>query len=107
MVANPNIKRPNTLGGPAICECNTGWHNDDLIRNQQYIQKCACIILITIAKLLTCVLLTVGENLNALIIMHYPTDNCPALDGTRVSGQALIDKTQRLFNDYAKVHSAV
>ncbi|KAH7103137.1 hypothetical protein BKA62DRAFT_69091 [Auriculariales sp. MPI-PUGE-AT-0066] len=83
LVANPNIQRKNNLGGPAICECNTGWHNDDLIRNQDYIGK-------------------FGDNLNALIIMHYPTDNCPAPDGTRVSGQALVDKTQGLFNDYAK-----
>ncbi|KAH7103155.1 hypothetical protein BKA62DRAFT_69386 [Auriculariales sp. MPI-PUGE-AT-0066] len=87
MLQNPNIKNPNILGGPAICECGTNWTNADLITNQDYLGK-------------------FGANLNSLIVMHYPTDNCPSLqaDGSwlYLTGQALIDKTQGLFNAFAR-----
>ncbi|KAH7106403.1 hypothetical protein BKA62DRAFT_765954 [Auriculariales sp. MPI-PUGE-AT-0066] len=85
--ADPNIQGKNKMGGPAICECNTGWSNIDLVNNQHYLDL-------------------FGSNLNALIVMHYPTDNCPTLnpDGswTHIEGQVLIDKTQGLFNNYAR-----
>ncbi|KAH7103171.1 hypothetical protein BKA62DRAFT_697527 [Auriculariales sp. MPI-PUGE-AT-0066] len=87
IVDNPNIKNKNILGGPAMCECGTGWSNHQVIKDYGYLDR-------------------VGANVNALIIMHYPTDNCPIeLPGGKFNytvGQELVDKTRGLFNDFAR-----
>ncbi|KAH7103897.1 hypothetical protein BKA62DRAFT_828089 [Auriculariales sp. MPI-PUGE-AT-0066] len=61
--ANPNIARPNILGGPAFCECSTGWGNAHVINEMGYLDR-------------------FGDAINTLIVMHYPTDNCPEEDGS-------------------------
>ncbi|KAH7106564.1 hypothetical protein BKA62DRAFT_299249 [Auriculariales sp. MPI-PUGE-AT-0066] len=80
---NSNIARPNILGGPGVCECNTNWTNHDLVTSYGYLDK-------------------FGDALNALIIMHYPTDNCPNADGSRPPLEQQTAETQNLLALYAQ-----
>ena len=41
MKANPNLKSPPRIGGPSLCECNTGWTTADLINNHGWLTQCA------------------------------------------------------------------
>jgi len=122
------LQKKNMLGGPAICECGTSWTNAGLIRDHGYLDKCtSSVITASEAALLPCISRlgtyypanwcwsrhpclhiltsnhTVGDNLNALIIMHYPTDNCPDETGTRGTPEELQRKTQSNAASYAQV----
>ncbi|KAH7099881.1 hypothetical protein BKA62DRAFT_273394 [Auriculariales sp. MPI-PUGE-AT-0066] len=59
--ANDKITKKNMLGGPAFCECNGDWGNEDVINNKGWLDR-------------------FGDSVNTLIVMHYPTDNCPDIN---------------------------
>ena len=85
MRANPNIRNPNILAGPAFCECSTGWSNHGIINDMGYLDR-------------------FGSALNALVVMHYPTHNCPALDGTRPPMDQQYPDIIRRFGLFAQHH---
>ncbi|EJD52125.1 hypothetical protein AURDEDRAFT_111590 [Auricularia subglabra TFB-10046 SS5] len=68
IVSNPNIRVKNNIGGPGVC-CL--WHLPDLIFNMNYIPR-------------------FDHALSALIIQHYPYDNC-------IKGQ---HDPQAMMNEY-------
>ena len=47
----------------------------------------------------------VRDAINTLVVMHYPTDNCPADDGSRPPLEEQYAETRRLFASFSNVRS--
>ena len=82
MRANTGIQNRPILGGPAFCECNTGWDNAHVINEMGWLTR-------------------FRDAVNTLVVMHYPTDNCPNEDGSYPPEAEQIADTTRLFNLFA------
>jgi len=99
MSANPNIKNPSIIGGPSLCDCNTGWANSDLIDNHGWLKRCKRAFIERGFGLLIQDFI-VRDNINALHVVHYPTDNC-AIEGDRRPVEEIEAETILRFGQFS------